>query len=85
VATCRIAESCLKNSLDLYNLAEALQPEDKLSFDYHEGECPMSKEEIKLRDASEHESDLRDKLLESAKNLDRDIDDYITTYTALEC
>jgi hypothetical protein len=45
----------------------------------------MSEEEIQLQDASEQASDLRDKLLDSAKTLDHETDDYITTTSAPEC
>jgi hypothetical protein len=75
--TRHVAGQCFKRSLRLYHLAERLQPKDELGFGYPVGEYTMSEEEIQLQDASEHASDLRDKLLE--------IDDYITTTSAPEC
>ena len=45
----------------------------------------MSKEEMWLPDQSDHESDLRDKLLESAKTIDHAIDEYVSTYSAPDC
>jgi transcription termination factor NusB len=83
--TRHVAGQCLKSSLRLYHLAERLRPKDELGFGYPVGEYTMSDEEIQLQDASEHASDLRDKLLESAQTLDHEIDDYITTTSAPEC
>jgi hypothetical protein len=83
--TRHVAGQCLKRPLRLYHLAERLWPKVELGFGYPVDEYAMSEEEIQLQDASEHASDIREKLLESAKTLDHEIDDYITTYSAPEC
>ena len=69
----------------MYHLAEEIQPRDELGFGHLIGEYEMSEEEMRLYDQSEHESDLRNKLLESAKILDHAIDEYISPYSAPEC